>query len=77
MLFHKKEKNKPEKHETYDREHCRPVLHVSICTGETVAGFQDVRTNKFEDIALIRNDGDLEEFLNKYGIKKEELTKIY
>lgn len=36
-----------ENHEkTYDREHMKPVIRASICTGEEVAGFKDIRTGK-------------------------------
>ena len=31
---------------TYDREHMKPVIRASICTGEEVAGFKDIRTGK-------------------------------
>ena len=53
---------------TYDRENLRPVIRSSICTGEKVAGFKDVRTGKFKDIMLIRNDRDLKSFMDTYGI---------
>lgn len=59
----------------YDRETQRPVLHCSICTGEQVAGFKDIRTGKFEEVMLIKNDGDLRSFKEMYGI--EEVTKEY
>ncbi|MBD5096706.1 MAG: aspartate dehydrogenase [Lachnospiraceae bacterium] len=52
----------------YDRENLRPVIRSSICTGEKVAGFKDVRTGKFKDIMLIRNDRDLKSFMDTYGI---------
>ena len=35
---------------TYDREHMKPVIRASICTGEEVAGFKDIRTGKIEEI---------------------------
>ena len=34
---------------TYDREHMKPVIRASICTGEEVAGFKDIRTGKIEE----------------------------
>ena len=37
---------------TYDREHMKPVIRASICTGEEVAGFKDIRTGKIEEIML-------------------------
>lgn len=60
---------------TYDRENLRPVIRSSICTGERVAGFKDIRTGKFKDIMLIRNDRDLESFKNTYGIN--DIDKEY
>ena len=30
-----------------------PVIRASICTGEKVAGFQDIHTGKFTEIMLI------------------------
>lgn len=53
---------------SYDRENQIPVLKCSICNGEQVAGFKDIRTGKFEEIMFVRNDRDLNEFMEKYGI---------
>ncbi|MDO4308326.1 MAG: aspartate dehydrogenase [Eubacteriales bacterium] len=61
----------------YDRERTRPALKSSICTGEKVAGFVDKSSGKFEDIMLIRGDGDLEEFCRNYGISRDEIEKIW
>lgn len=60
---------------TYDRENLRPVIRSSICTGERVAGFKDIRTGKFKDIMLIRNDRDLKSFMDTYGIS--DIDKEY
>lgn len=60
---------------TYDRENLRPVLHCSICNGEQVAGFKDLRTGKFEEVALIKNAQELEAFKEMYGIT--EISKEY
>lgn len=70
MLFRKKR-------ETYefDRDAKEPVLRASICTGEKVAGFKDKTTGKFEEVMLIKNDKDLKEFLEQYGIQDGELKK--
>ena len=61
----------------YDRVNKRPVIRASICNGEQVAGFKDIRTGKFSDVMLIRNEGDLAEFLERYGIVKEDVKKEY
>ena len=70
-------KKKPRETRTYDRENQRPVIRASICTGEKVAGFQDIRTGKFTDAMLIRTSGDLEEFRRRYGIGQEEISILY
>lgn len=56
------------KKKEYDRENLRPVLRCSICTGEQVAGFKHIHTGKFEEVMLIRNEKDLEQFKEMYGI---------
>ena len=61
---------------TYDREHMKPVIRASICTGEEVAGFKDIRTGKIEEIMLIRSPEDLEKFKEIYEIT-EEISKEY
>ena len=59
----------------YDTSIQKPVLKCSICNGEQVAGFKDIRTGKFEEIALIRNPRELDEFMKAYGI--DEISKEY
>lgn len=73
-MFWKKKQEKPVRKE-YDRERLKPVIRCSICTGEQVAGFKDIRTGKFEDIMLIQNEEDLDSFKEMYGI--DEITKEY
>ena len=53
----------------------KPVIRSSICTGEKVAGFKNLTTGKFEDIMLIRDDHDLDEFLSLYGVDAGTITK--
>lgn len=62
---------------TYDKERCKPVLHCSICTGEQVAGFKDLRTGRFEDVMLVRTPKDLKLFLDQYGLDESQLEKDY
>lgn len=69
-MFHKKVKT-----QGYSKENQRPVIRASICTGEQVAGFKDIRTGKFEEVTLIRDDRELREFMETYGIEK--VTKEY
>lgn len=72
MLFRRKPKKC-----TYDKENLRPVIRASICTGEQVAGFQNIHTGKFTDYLLIRTDRDLKEFLEQYDIRPDEITTEY
>lgn len=60
---------------SYDTENQIPILKCSICNGEQVAGFKDIHTGKFEEVMLIRNNRDLEEFKVKYGV--ETIGKEY
>lgn len=53
---------------SYDRSTQKPVIRCSICTGEQVAGFKDIHTGKFTDIMLIRNEKDLQDFKEMYGV---------
>ena len=59
---------------SYDKEHIKPVIRVSICTGEQVAGFKNIQTGKMEEIMLISCQDDLDKFKSMYGIT-EEITK--
>ena len=61
---------------SYDKAYMKPVIRASICTGEQVAGFKDVRTGKIEEIMLIKCPEDLKNFKKMYGIT-EEITKEY
>ncbi|MDY6355999.1 MAG: aspartate dehydrogenase [Catonella sp.] len=67
--------SRKKKQEHFDLIGKQAVLHCSICNGEQVAGFKDLETGKFEEVMLIRNPSDLEEFKRKYGVK--EVTKEY
>lgn len=51
------------------------VLKCSICNGEQVAGFQDMESGKFQEIMLIQNEADLEQFRQTYGVS--DIKKIY
>ncbi len=71
MFFRKKESKK-----NYDSENLRPVIRCSICTGEKVAGFQNLNSNAFQEVMLIRNDRDLQDFRKQYGIE-EDIPTVY
>lgn len=71
VLFKKKATAK-----SYDKENKKPIIKASICTGEQVAGFKDIHTGRIEEVMLIKNPADLEQFKTMYGIE-EEITKEY
>ena len=60
---------------SYDRENMKPILRASICTGETVAGFKDKRTGRFEEIMLIKSEADKELFKEIYDITSDLPTE--
>ena len=68
-------KRNGKKAEDYDRTGKIPVIRASICTGEKVAGFKEAKTGRFEDLMVIREEKDLQTFLKRYGVKKEEIKK--
>lgn len=63
--------------QSYDKENQKPVIHASICNGEQVAGFEDMRTGEFIEIMLIKDHGDLVEFAENYGIEISDIVKKY
>lgn len=73
MMFGRKKKRIEKK--SYDRENMKPILHASICTGETVAGFKNRRTGKFEEVMLIKSEADKELFKEIYDIADDLPTE--
>ena len=59
--------------QSYDKMNKKPVLKTSICTGEQVAGFQDIHTG---EIMLIKQAADIDTFKQMYGIDGE-IPKVY
>ena len=59
----------------YDPEKEKPMIRASICNGEQVAGFKDLETGAFHEVMLIRDDRDLAEFKQEYGL--EHVDKEY
>ncbi len=72
MFFTKK---KPEKR-SFDAATVKPVLKCSICNGEQVAGFKEIKGSGFTEVMLIRTNADLNAFREMYGIEGE-IEKIY
>lgn len=67
-MFRKKAEKEP-----YNKEEQKPIIRSSICTGEKVAGFKDIRTGKFTEVMLIKNSKDMDLFLEKYDISVAEI----
>lgn len=61
---------------SYDPDKKKPMIRASICNGEQVAGFMDLQTGVFEEIMLLRNAADLDDFKKQYGITGD-LEKKY
>ena len=60
---------------SYDKSGKIPVIRSSICTGEQVAGFKDMVSGKFEELMLIRNTQDFQEFLCRYQVEETEIKR--
>lgn len=71
MLFRKKNK-KP----AFDPKEKKPVIRCSICTDEKAAGFRDLKSGKFHEVMLIRDQRDLKSFKDEYGIEGD-IEEIY
>lgn len=72
MFFKREKKNQ---FIDYDRESEEPVLRCSICTGEKTAGFRNLKTGRFREYMLVRNEDETREFCIRCGI--EDIKKIY
>lgn len=72
MLFGKRRKPPAA---DYDKSGKIPVIRSSICTGEQVAGFKDTASGKFEELMLIRNTQDFQEFLCRYQVEETEIKR--
>ena len=59
----------------YDKTGKVPIIRSSICTGEQVAGFKDRTTGRFQELMLIRDDRDLQEFMQRYQGEAGEIER--
>lgn len=73
MFGIRKKKRQP----VYDWTGKVPVIRSSICTGEQTAGFKDEASGRFEEVMLIRNDADYQEFLRQYGVTEDQIRREY
>ncbi len=58
----------------YDKEKEVPMIRASICSGEKVAGFRRISDGHFTSVKLIRDEKDLDDFREEYGIRGEIQT---
>lgn len=72
-MFLRKRKKQPAA--GYDKGGKIPVIRSSICTGEQVAGFKDQVSGKFEELMLIRDNRDFQEFLRRYQVEEAEIRR--
>ncbi len=68
----KKENQEIEVKHIYNPEIEKPVIRASVCNGEKTAGFKNIKTGEFYEVAVIRNDVDLQQFKDMYKIKDIE-----
>ena len=61
----------------FSTEDYEPVLRCSICTGEQTACMREKATGKLRELELIRDERDLDKFCRDYGVKKEDIKRIY
>ena len=52
----------------YDPEKEKPIIRASICNGEQVAGFKNKETGEFHEVMMIKDQGELNEFMKTYGL---------
>ena len=72
-LFSKKKSVVPDY--SFDPANEKAVIRASICNGEQVAGFKNIKTGEFHEVMLIRSDEDLQNFKRIYGVDK--VDKVY
>ncbi len=73
VMFLRKQKRPPASN--YHKGGKIPVIRSSICTGEQVAGFKDPASGKFEELMLIRDSRDFQEFLRRYQVEETEIKR--
>ena len=73
MLFSRKAPSHPR----WNSNLQTPAIRCSICTGEQEAGFITRGTGAFTGVMLIRNEDDMTEFREMYGLQDVNIRKIY
>ncbi|MBR4981968.1 MAG: aspartate dehydrogenase [Lachnospiraceae bacterium] len=63
--------------QSYNKAEQKPIIRSSICTGEKVAGFKDLKTGHFTEVMAIKSNKDLDSFLEQYDIEVAEIKTEY
>ena len=61
----------------YPPSEYEPVLQCSICTGEQTFCMRERASGKVHQLQMIRSPGELAEVCRKYGVKVEDIRKVY
>ncbi len=61
----------------YDPELQEPVIHKSICTGETTVGFVDKQTGRYHDLSKVTCEADIVDFCRDTGIDRDKIRTVY
>lgn len=72
MLFRRRKENMAAI--SYNPVTQEPVLKASICTGETVAGFRERGSGRFDEVMLIKGESDLGHFMEMYQLTEKPKT---
>ena len=75
MFWERFRKNAEEERIDYDPARQEPVMHKSICTGETTAGLKDRAGGHYTDFMLIRSEEDVRRFMKRCGITERPRTE--
>lgn len=76
-MFGRRKKERVIEKKDFDRTLFEPVIRASICNGEKVAGFKNKKTGEFKDIMMVNSGDAMQEFLQTYGLRQEEVRTMY
>ncbi len=72
-----KRRGKPQNKPLFPPGQFEPVIRSSICSGEMTACMRNKETGKLYEIMVIRNDNDLKQFSEEYGVDAEQIRTVY
>lgn len=76
MGLFRREKHAPPR-PSFPPEEFEPVIRSSICTGEQVACMRERATGRLHEILFLRTEEDLDTFCRAYGLRADEIKRIY